>query len=67
MRALITGIISFGVIYFVPAVGKFIEVTIANLPRTIAMDGALAGIVKLLGAILMWTMLYNAIRIRGKY
>ena len=67
IRALITGLISFGVVYFVPIVGKIIESLINSLPRTLAMDGALAAGVQLLTAIFIWTMLYNAIKVRGKY
>ncbi len=66
MRLIITGAVSFGIMYGVPLVGYYIQSTLSGLPLTAATEGVAVAVIKGLGAILIWTMLYNALKIRKR-
>jgi hypothetical protein len=59
MRFIISGLISVGIMYGIPAVGSFLLSTLRNLPITVAREGVVVAVAKGLGAILIWVMLYN--------
>jgi hypothetical protein len=63
MRLLFTGIISFGLMFGVPQVGNSVLSILNRMPSNIA-DGTYSFLVlKTIGALIIWTMFYNLIKL----
>ncbi|MCD4696614.1 MAG: hypothetical protein K8S16_10280 [Bacteroidales bacterium] len=58
ISVIITGIVSFGTIYLIPATGKLIVSLIQSVPITVGAKGILPAIIKIIAALLLWLLLY---------
>lgn len=58
LRAIITGLVSFGMVYLIPVSGKIIQGLITSVPATAGAKGVIPAIIKIAIALLLWGILY---------
>lgn len=58
LKGIITGIISFGLVFLIPVSGKIIEGLLLSVPVTVGAKGIEPAIIKIGIALLLWLILF---------
>lgn len=58
LRAIVTGLVSFGMVYLIPVSARIIQSLLSSVPATAGAKGVIPAIIKIVIALLLWGILY---------